>query len=42
MAKKDVSPSELVETHKPKNFKFKYIFTDDTLLDELIAEFYRK
>lgn len=40
MAKKDVSPSELVETHKPKNFKFKYIFTDDTLLDELIAEGY--
>ena len=32
MAKKEVSPVELVETHKPKNVKFKYIFTDDSLL----------
>lgn len=36
MAKKEVSVDELVETHKPKNVKFKYIFTDDSLLDELV------
>lgn len=36
MAKKEVTPGELVDSHKPKNFKFKYIFTDPSLLDELI------
>lgn len=34
--KKEVTPTELVVSHKPKNFKFKYIFTDDTLLKELM------
>jgi hypothetical protein len=36
MAKKDVSPEELVETHKPKFVKYKYIFTDESLLTELL------
>ena len=27
--------SEIVESHKPKNFKFKYIFTDPAVLEEL-------
>lgn len=34
--KKEVTPEELVESHKPKNFKFKYIFTDDQLLSDLM------
>ena len=33
MPKKTIS--EIVESHKPKNFKFKYIFTDPTVLEEL-------
>lgn len=40
MAKTTTSPSELVETHKPKNFKFKYYFKDDELLKELEKEGY--
>lgn len=40
MAKKDISPEELVETHKPKNVKFKYIFIDDTLLNDLLVAKY--
>jgi len=40
MAKKILSPEELVETHKPKNVKFKYIFTDDSLLNELLVAKY--
>ena len=40
MSKKDVSPQDLVESHKPKNFKFKYIFTDESLLKELIDSNY--
>lgn len=30
---KTVSVDELVETHKPKNFKFKYYFKGDILLE---------
>ena len=26
---------ELIESHKPKNFKYRYIITDETLYDEL-------
>lgn len=29
--------AELVETHKPKNFKYKYLIDDDNIYDELIA-----
>jgi hypothetical protein len=35
-SKKIMTPDELVESHKPKNFKYKYIFTDETLLKELL------
>lgn len=35
MASKKLTPAELVESHKPKNFKFKYIFSDPTLITEL-------
>ena len=35
MATKDTDVVKLVEDHKPKNFKFKFIITDNTLLDEL-------
>jgi hypothetical protein len=38
MAKKTIS--EIVESHKPKNFKYKYIFTDPSALEELIDEGY--
>ncbi len=38
--KKVITPQELVETHKPKNFKFKYIFTDVSLLEELMNSDY--
>lgn len=34
--KKELTPDELVESHKPKNFKFKYIFTDESLLSDLM------
>jgi len=39
-AKKILTPQELVETHKPKNFKYKYIFTDESLLNELMDSDY--
>ena len=38
--KKQISASELVDSHKPKNFKFKYIFHDDQLLFTLEDEKY--
>ena len=38
MAKQEVSSTELVEDHKPKHVKFKYIFKDDSLLEELLKE----
>lgn len=33
MAKKVTAADELVESHKPKNFKFKYYFKGDILLE---------
>ena len=36
-SKKVLSASEIVETHKPKNFKYKYIFKDDEFLGELVT-----
>ena len=38
--KKDITSSMLVETHKPKNFTYKYIFTDESLLSELVEQHY--
>lgn len=35
MAGKKLTASELVDSHRPKNFKYKYIFTDPSLLQEL-------
>lgn len=39
-AKKTLTAEELVETHKPKNFKYKYIFNDDSLIAELMQNNY--
>ncbi len=33
--KNDTDCVKLVEDHKPKNFKFKFIITDEKLIDEL-------
>lgn len=33
--KNKLSISEIVESHKPKNFKYKYIITDDSVYEEL-------
>lgn len=38
MAKKNISPTELVNSHKPKNFKYCYIMKDAEFLKELEAE----
>jgi len=38
MAKKIVTPSELVISHKPKNFKYRYIIKDDAFLKALEQE----
>lgn len=35
MAKEKDSVTKVVDDHKPKNYKFKYIIKDDTLLKEL-------
>lgn len=32
--------SEICESHKPKNFKFKYVFSDTSMLEELHDENY--
>ena len=40
MAKEKKSISEIVNDHKPKNFKFKFIFKDDEILKELESENY--
>lgn len=40
MAKQQLSASEIVEKHKPKNFKFAYVFSDKTMLEELYDEGY--
>lgn len=38
--KKDTDVVKMVEDHKPKNFKFKFIITDKTLIDELLEKDY--
>lgn len=38
MAKKDLTPSEIVTSHKPKNFKYRYIIKDDEFLKGLENE----
>ena len=38
MAKKNVSASELVSSHKPKNYKYRYIIKDESLIKELEQE----
>ena len=38
--KPQLTPQELVDSHKPKNFKFKFIFTDESLLQELMNSDY--
>lgn len=38
MAKKELSASEIVETHRPKNFKYKYYFKSDEFLKKLCDE----
>lgn len=38
--KKTLTPEELVESHKPKNFKYKYIFNDEEFLNELLSSGY--
>ena len=37
-AKKQLSPSELVMSHKPKNYKYRYIIKDDDFLKTLETE----
>lgn len=34
--KKELSIPELVESHKPKNFKYKYLITDDAIYHALL------
>lgn len=38
--KKELSIVEIIESHKPKNFKYKYLITDDSIYDELIENNY--
>lgn len=38
--KKELSMVEIIESHKPKNFKYKYLITDDSIYDELIDNNY--
>lgn len=40
MAKKELSPVELIESHKPKNFKYYYIIKDEELITQLQNEHY--
>jgi hypothetical protein len=35
MAKKELSPIELIQTHKPKNFKYRFILKDDEFIKSL-------
>lgn len=39
-SKKNESIVDIIETHKPKNFKYKYIITDDSIYDELLENNY--
>ena len=34
--KKQLTMAEIVESHKPKHFKYKYIINDDDVFDELL------
>lgn len=40
MAKQTLSMSEIIESHKPKNYKYKYIINDDDVLRQLESEGY--
>jgi hypothetical protein len=40
MAKVELTSEQLVESHKPKNFKFKYLFKENELIDELMNSDY--
>ena len=40
MAKVELTSEEIVESHKPKNFKFKYLFKDEKMLEELMNSDY--
>lgn len=35
MAKKEMDPNEVINTHRPKNFKYRYIIKDDAFLKYL-------
>jgi hypothetical protein len=35
MSKKPIDPIQLVESHRPRNFKYFYNFTDESLVQEL-------
>lgn len=39
-SKETLTPEKLVESHKPKNFKYKYIFNDEEFLSELLSSGY--
>lgn len=38
MAKKELSPSELILSHKPKNFKYRFIIKDEAFFKALTEE----
>jgi hypothetical protein len=40
MAKVELTAEQIVETHKPKNFKFKYLFKDEAFIGELMNSDY--
>jgi hypothetical protein len=35
MAKQSLPINEIIESHKPKNFKYRFIITDESVYDEL-------
>ena len=35
MAKQSLPVNEIIESHKPKNFKYRFIITDESVYDEL-------
>lgn len=39
-SKETLTPEKLVESHKPKNFKYKYIFNDEKFLNDLLSSGY--
>lgn len=40
MAKPNLTTSEIVESHKPKNYKYKYIIKDESMWTELSEQEY--